>query len=390
MIGDNRIIIAAAGSGKTTYLVEQAMKVTDARVLITTYTESNEAEIRQKFFDRVGRVPAHVTIMTWFSFLITHGVKPFQGCMFDFDVAGMVFALTQSGIKTFANGHPIPYAETEFRRHFFDRADRVFSDKLPKLVIRCNDKSGGAVIDRIARIFRHVFVDEVQDLAGYDLDILADLARSPARLLLVGDPRQVTYLTHHERKYKKYSDGGIVKFVRGELRKVPFAIDDATLGRSHRNSAPICAVSSRLYPELPASRACDCDRCRIGAPAHNGLFLVKPSDYADYVARVSPMQLRDKSSSSGVDPNAPVMNFGEAKGRGFGHVAILPTQPMKAWLKDPGSKLAPQSRARFYVAMTRGRYSVAIVMDWSNDPLPSGFEIYQRPTPKSGSPAGTT
>ncbi len=79
MIGDNRIIIAAAGSGKTTYLVEQSMKVTDARVLITTYTESNEAEIRQKFFDLAGRVPAHVTIMTWFSFLITHGVKRSRG-----------------------------------------------------------------------------------------------------------------------------------------------------------------------------------------------------------------------------------------------------------------------------------------------------------------------
>lgn len=388
MIGDNRLIIAAAGSGKTTYLVEQAMKVTDTRVLITTYTESNEAEIRQKFFDLIGRVPAHVTIMTWFSFLITHGVKAFQGCMFDFNVAGMVFAVTQSGIKTVVNGHPIPYAETDFRRHFFDRAARVFSDKLPKLVIRCNDNSGGAVIDRIARIFPHVFVDEVQDLAGYDLDILAALARSPARLLMVGDPRQVTYLTHHERKYKKYSDGGIVKFVQGELRKVPFAIDDATLGRSHRNSAPICAASSQLYPELPASRACECGRCRTRVSEHNGLFLVRPSDYADYVARVSPMQLRDKSSSAGVDPKAPVMNFGEAKGRGFDHVVILPTQPMKAWLKDPGSKLASQSRARFYVAMTRGRHSVAIAMDWSNDPLPAGFEIYQRRTPNWGLSAG--
>ena len=93
------------------------------------------------------------------------------------------------------------------------------------------------------------------------------------------------------------------------------------------------------------------------------------------------MQLRDKSTSVGVDPNAPVMNFGEAKGRGFDHVIILPTQPMKAWLKNQSSKLASQSRARFYVAMTRGRHSVAIAIDWSSAPLPDGFEIYQRPRP---------
>ena len=63
MIGENKIVVAAAGSGKTTYLVEEATKIKGERVLITTYTESNEAEIRQKFFDLVGHVPANVVIV---------------------------------------------------------------------------------------------------------------------------------------------------------------------------------------------------------------------------------------------------------------------------------------------------------------------------------------
>src|SRR5438309_2166834 len=95
--GENKIVIAAAGSGKTTYLVEEAVKIRAERVLITTYTESNEAEIRRKFFELVGHIPANVVIMTWFSLLITHGVMPFQGGMFDFSVAGMVLVSTQSG-----------------------------------------------------------------------------------------------------------------------------------------------------------------------------------------------------------------------------------------------------------------------------------------------------
>lgn len=44
----NRLIIAAAGSGKTTYLVKHAMQQLDS-VLITTYTIANELEIRKKF-----------------------------------------------------------------------------------------------------------------------------------------------------------------------------------------------------------------------------------------------------------------------------------------------------------------------------------------------------
>lgn len=99
MTRENKIVIAAAGSGKTTYLVNEAMKIKDQRVLITTYTESNEAEIRQKFFELVGYVPSNVVIMTWFSFLITHGVKPFQGSLFEFQVSGMVLVTTQSGFR---------------------------------------------------------------------------------------------------------------------------------------------------------------------------------------------------------------------------------------------------------------------------------------------------
>jgi DNA helicase II / ATP-dependent DNA helicase PcrA len=375
----NKIVIAAAGSGKTTYLVEQALKIKGERVLITTYTESNEAEIRQKFFDLVGHVPANVVISTWFSLLITHGVKPFQGGLFDFPVTGMLLVQGPSGVRFVNKGIPVTWPEKQIDKHFFDPTGRAYSDKLSKLVIRCNDKSGGAVIDRLSRVFPHVFVDEVQDLAGYDLDILAALAGSSARLLMVGDPRQVTYLTHHERRYGKYVDGGIVAFLQQELhRKVVVVIDETSLSRSHRNSAGICAVSSRLFPALPASRACECERCRRGLPAGAGVFILRRADYAHYLASVRPMQLRDKITSGGVDKRLPVMNFGESKGRGFDHVVILPTTPMQQWLVDPKAKLKAQSRAKFYVALTRGRHSVAIAMDWGAAPVPAGFSLYER------------
>ena len=383
MIGKNKIVIAAAGSGKTTYLVEQAVKIKGERVLITTYTESNEAEVRQKFFELVGHVPANVVIMTWFRFLIAHGVKPFQGGLFEFPVRGMVLVSTPSGIRFYnSKGIGVPWPEEVIDKHFFDPTSRVYSDKLPKLVIRCNEKSGGAVIDRISRVFSNVFVDEVQDLAGYALDILAALARSSTRLLMVGDPRQVTYLTHHERRLQKYADGGIVDFLRNELpKKVSVDIDETTLNRSHRNSAVICAVSSRLFPDLPVSQACDCVRCRTESGEWNGVFILRTTDYAHYMATVRPMQLRDKITSAGVDHRWPVMNFGESKGRGFDHVVILPTKPMRLWLSDPATNLKPQSRAKFYVALTRGRHSVAIAMDWGTAPLPKGFLLYERAAP---------
>jgi DNA helicase-2/ATP-dependent DNA helicase PcrA len=47
-MNNNKLIIAAAGSGKTTYLVNESLKVPASKnVLITTYTEANEAGIKE-------------------------------------------------------------------------------------------------------------------------------------------------------------------------------------------------------------------------------------------------------------------------------------------------------------------------------------------------------
>jgi hypothetical protein len=105
------------------------------------------------------------------------------------------------------------------------------------------------------------------------------------------------------------------------------------------------------------------------------------ADYAHYLATIGPMQLRDKITSTGVDRRSPAMNFGESKGRGFDHVVILPTEPMRSWLLDPTTELKPQSRAKFYVALTRGRHSVAIAMDWGTAPLPADFSLYKSAGP---------
>ncbi len=56
------------------------------------------------------------------------------------------------------------------------------------------------MIKRISKIFPNIFIDEIQDLAGYDLDILKLLFKSESTILCVGDPRQITYLTHWEKK----------------------------------------------------------------------------------------------------------------------------------------------------------------------------------------------
>jgi len=44
----NNLIIAAAGSGKTQYIIDQALDIKNENVLITSFTEANGEEIKRR------------------------------------------------------------------------------------------------------------------------------------------------------------------------------------------------------------------------------------------------------------------------------------------------------------------------------------------------------
>jgi DNA helicase II / ATP-dependent DNA helicase PcrA len=369
-MSENRLIIAAAGSGKTTYLVNEALKQ-DGRVLILTYTLSNEDVIKKRLFQKAGCTPKNITIQTWFSFLLQHGVKPYQGSindsLFDHHIRGMVLVNQASGLRYMNGTRPVYWSESDFNRHYFTGDFKIYSDKISKFVFKCNSRSNDAVIDRLTRIYDHIFIDETQDLAGHDLELLKLLFKSSISVLLVGDPRQVTYLTHLERKYAKYQNGKIREFIGNELgSRIACAVDETALGASHRCSQPICKYSSQLYPNLPETVSCSC--CRQSAINHQGVFLVKPSHLNEYVRIFTVTQLRwDRKTN--VLSDMAVMNFGEAKGETFDRVLIYPTKDMAKWVGDASTQLSDGARAKFYVALTRARYSAAIVTDYDD-----GFE----------------
>lgn len=126
----NKYIIAAAGAGKTTYLVEEALKEPNKKILITTYTEANEEEIRRKFLKFNNSIPNNVTIQTWYSFLLKDWVTPFQGSfnelLFNYEVKGMLLVNSASGIKysfeKYGKKINVAYSEKdEFLKHYFTR-----------------------------------------------------------------------------------------------------------------------------------------------------------------------------------------------------------------------------------------------------------------------------
>lgn len=363
----NKLIIAAAGAGKTTYLIQQALE-TNANVLITTFTIENTECIRQKFINKIGYVPNHVTIQTWFSFLIQHGVKPFQGSLrkelFGINIRGLHFSNEQCGVKyRHPQYGPILFSEkTEFMKHYFDNEMNIYSDKLSKFVIKTNEATNGKVIERIAQIYPNIFVDEVQDLSGYDLTLIDLLFRSSANILLVGDPRQTTYLTHWEKKNQKYHFGKITDFIKNECRKSDkIIIDTTTLNCSHRNNESICNFSSLLYNNFPVTSICTCETCHP-KHQHEGIYAIQEKEVYQYIKLYNPTILRYNSKKEVGESNG-IFTFGSSKGREFNDVLIFPTEKMEKWLVEfDNSIFEPTTKAKFYVAITRARFSVAFVV----------------------------
>ena len=346
----NKLIIAGAGTGKTTFLVNEALK-TSEEVLITTFTEANEKEIRKKFIELHGFIPNHVTIKTWFSMLIQHGVKPYQSYLFDKKINGMILVNSQS----------VQYiAEVNTEKHYFNKDYKIYSDKLSKFVIRCNEKSENAIFDRIDNIYNYIFIDEVQDLAGYDLEIIKQFFKINPNIILVGDPRQTTYKTHHERLNGKYKDGKIKNYLEDKCKKIDYIIDEDTLNCTYRNNKLICDFSLKLYPEYKILKSKQNEN-----KEHLGMYFIKKQDVDIYLEQYKPIQLRD-SRKTKINENFNAMNIGESKGLGFDRVLIYPTKPFINWIVNNDFDLKPASRSKLYVAITRARYSVGIVYDYTD------------------------
>lgn len=222
-------------------------------------------------------------------------------------------------------------------------------------MVKCNELTYGSVVDRLSRIYTDIFIDEVQDLAGYDLDFLKLLFSSPINTNLVGDPRQGTYSTNNASKNKKFTKSNIVYFFEDDSMKID--TDDSSLTTNFRSCTAICELSNELYPELKRTTSGNSN-----LTGHDGVFFIKSEDVDKYLEKYKPIQLRD-SIKRKVNENYGVLTFGKSKGLEFDRVLIYPTDAYVEWLKDNNSQLKPTSRAKLYVAITRARYSVGIVYD---------------------------
>lgn len=342
----NHLTLAVAGSRKTQGIVDRCASLPrERRVLVLTYTQVNQGELVSRLRQHVGD-HHHVEVMGWFTFLLRHFARPFLPFKFaGRRVLGFNF-----------DGRPHRMATGISR--FLDASGAAYGCELGRLAHELVAQSRGALLRRLEGIYDEILIDEVQDLSAHDWEIIDVLLHSSIDIRMVGDIRQSVLATNpRSTKNVKYSYAGSIKWARErQVKGVLDILENVTTWRCH----PVVArFSDSIFD--PSWEFPDTQSKNETVTGHDGVFLLSTQHVAEYVRLFQPQCLRH-SVSSGKAFDLDYLNFRVSKGMTYERVLIVPTAPIAKFIAS-GTYLEANSASSFYVAVTRAKQSVAIVLD---------------------------
>lgn len=232
---------------------------------------------------------------------------------------------------------------------------------LAKLATRLAAVTENAAAFRLGEIYSQVYFDEVQDLVGWDYEVLKVLNKAmKSTITCVGDFRQTVYDTSFGHKAPLTSAEKIAAFKS-------MGFNEETLALNWRCIQTICTIADAVHKgayETTKSAVCNIPP---EFAHHLGPFIVKQSDVTDYIAVYDPMVLRwQVASGTKILPSqARCYNFGSSKGLGFDRVLILPADSQMHFILDAAANFpadAETAQNKMYVAITRARYSLGFIV----------------------------
>lgn len=341
----NRVILASAGAGKTTTVIKEICNIEKESVLITTFTDENTDNIRKKFYEINGSVPSNVVILPWFTFLLKDWVRPYQSVKHKTRISKMILPKGKSTI----------YVKKNSKKYYLPDNETIFSDKMVEFGFFINKITEGLVLERLNKLYKYIYIDEIQDLAGYDLSLIETLLAKGQILTLIGDLRQATFSTNMSSKNKKYKGYNAISLF--ERWKSLGLCDLVYMNNSYRCTQLICDFSDSLFPKGLFDKTEALSKYFV---SHQGVYIVKESFFSEYINMFHPKILRYSIRHTKNMDNE--MNFGKSKGLTFDRVLILPTKPILDYIKSEKNVLTDKNTSLLYVAITRARYSVAFIV----------------------------
>ena len=326
---DKRVMFAVAGSGKTSLLIERLSL--DRRALLVTYTENNYLHLRERIIERFGHVPKNITLLSYFTFLHSFCYRPL-----------LQLKLGTTGISFRAPPDFTMRLKRNDSRYYFNNKGSLYHNRLAKLIEIADVIPG--VIARIERFYDDFFVDEVQDLAGHDFNLLISLTKADVEMLFVGDFYQHTFDTSRDGPVNRTLHDDIEKYEK-KFHKADITVDKETLSRSWRCGSKVCAfIKTHLQIDMQSHQDRDTEIIHVSTQAEaNALY------QNNNVVKLFYKEHYEYGCSSN--------NWGASKGQDHYNdvCVVLGTTHWASYQKSELATLKAQTKNKLYVAISRTR-----------------------------------
>jgi hypothetical protein len=354
---NNVVKLCAAGSGKTYGICYDALAIVaettqQKRVLITTFT-NNGIDTIQAYITQLNQgIPSNnVVVCTWFQFLLSEFIRPYQSFIIGInEVKAFDFENNYPRYKLI-KGRKVNMAASGKKERYLSGHYNVMSNHASELAVHIDEKSGGLAVNRIREIYSHIYIDEIQDMAGYDIDLILLLMKSSVSVTCVGDYKQVTYKTNTGSKNKKSSGKHIGGFCDNIVKQGLSSVEKILVTRRFNQS--ICDFANKLFPNGDAMIS----PIKV-ENGEDGVFLIQPKDVNVYFDYYHPTVLKYDKNTTTMGRSS--YNFGGCKGMTFDRALVFPNKPLEDYIQNNTKLKAPE---KYYVGVTRPRRSLAIVID---------------------------
>ena len=315
-----------------------------------------------------GVLDDRVIFKSWYSTLLSEFIKPYQ-CSLRLKEKRYKQEFPVTFPENFVNSiafydteaPPKWYNQTHVQYYVNKRGD-VVPDRTSHLAWLCNEHSSGKVIRRIQEIYSHIFIDELQDYAGWDLEVITLLFKSKIPITCVGDYKQATYRTNNSLKNKQYRDEKVrAYFLMLEAQGLCVT---SYANTTRRFNQEICDFINTIHGDADSMVEPDPNNQQEMPVENSGVYMMNVDSLREYCEYYHPIILRyDKKAKVGFQHDCDVFNYGGSKGATYERVVIIPVSTTLPFIERQVKITSNQTRAKFYVACTRAKHSVVFAME---------------------------
>ncbi len=331
---DKELILAVAGSGKTTYLIDKLNE--KDRFLLITYTNANTENLRSGVIQKFGYFPENIKLYTYFSFLYSFCYKPYLSRKVQ--AKGISFDQLHSRLRF----------KSDNLGYYITKNRRLYSCRIARLLKQCDIYP--LLRKRLEKYFGYIFVDEVQDFAGHDFNLLMELTESNVKMKLVGDFNQHTFDTSRDGAVNKNLHKDFDQFVdRFKKKKVSIRTD--ILSNSYRCSPTVCNFITENLEINISSHKLDPTVVKLEKDKSISIRLAEDANIIKLFYQNS------------VKYNCYSLNWGKSKGMNcFKDICVvLNKKTMEYMLKEKLMQLPEATKHKLYVAISRAHGNVYFI-----------------------------